>query len=492
MADTISYPLLEQFSGFLARRIGLHFPPERWPDMVRRLERAAPDFGPGDVADCMRRLLTEPLDRAREEALASCLTIGETYFYREPAVFAALENDVLLPLIASRRAAGQLYLHIWSAGCCTGEEVYSVAVLLTRLVPDLGRWNITLLGTDINPDFLAKAAAGEYREWSFRGTPEWFRAGYFTALANGNYALVPRIRRMATFASQNLVDETAAFEVCGMDIVLCRNVLMYFEPEAVRVAMDRLRGALVDGGWLVIGVTDAAAVRPSALLAGFAPAAGANAMLYRKMAGAAAPSAKRAMAPKTHPRPKHARVAAAARAAPAFPVAPKKQRLAGPEPEEAYRRALACYAQGDYAAAAGLLGGTAAGDVPGLTLAANAFANLGRLDEASRWCEAAVAADKINPGLRFLLASILIELGHDQAAANALGQALYLDPDHALAHFALGNLYRRIGPPAYAARHLAWARELAAKCPQDQLLPDGDGLTAGRLLAIIDHTEGVP
>ena len=100
-----------------------------------------------------------------------------------------------------------------------------------------------------------------------------------------------------------------------------------------------------------------------------------------------------------------------------------------------------------------------------------------------------MAADKLNPGLRYLLASVLAEQGQGAAAAAALKQALYLDQDFALAHFALGNLCRRLGQGATAARHFANARELLAAHPPDAPLPDAEGLTAGRLLDIIDSGE---
>ena len=100
-----------------------------------------------------------------------------------------------------------------------------------------------------------------------------------------------------------------------------------------------------------------------------------------------------------------------------------------------------------------------------------------------------MAADKFNPGLRYLLASILAEQGRGEAAAAALRQALYLDQDFVLAHFALGNLYRRLGQRAAAARHFANARELLARLPPGSSLPDAEGLTAGRLLDIIDSED---
>lgn len=491
MPVTISESMLQQFSAFLSRRMGLHFPRERWPDMLRGLERAASAFALPDAEACMRWLLAAPLERRQVETLASQLTVGETYFWREPAALAALEREVLPALIAARRASGERRLRLWSAGCCTGEEPYSVAVLLSRLLPDLDEWNISLLATDINPHFLAKALRGEYREWSFRGAPAWLRADYFSPSGAGNYTLAPRIRRLVSFAYLNLVDDVYPAldnNTNAIDVVLCRNVLMYFEADAMRAVLDKFRRALNDGGWLLVSPTEASVT----MFSGFAAAGFADAILYRK--GAPQPASLPAppvRAPIDVPAPFAWPPAEAPVALeplpPALPAAPPAAPAAG----DAYRRAQAHYAQGDYAAAVAALAASAPDDVAGLALAARACANQGQFDAACGWCAAAVERDKFDPGLRYLLASVLAEQGRSDAAVAALRQALYLDQDFVLAHFALGNLYRRLGQPAPAARHFATARTLLAGYPPGQALPDAEGLTAGRLLDIIGSAECV-
>src|SRR5690606_35039610 len=117
---------------------------------------------------CVGELLSAPVERRHLEALAAHVTIGETYFFREPRTLDAFETGLLLPLIEERRRTGR-HLRIWSAGCATGEEPYSIAMLLSRLIPDLEAWQITILATDINSRFLAKAERGAYGKWSFRG-----------------------------------------------------------------------------------------------------------------------------------------------------------------------------------------------------------------------------------------------------------------------------------------------------------------------------------
>lgn len=120
-----------------------------------------------------------------------------------------------------------------------------------------------------------------------------------------------------------------------------------------------------------------------------------------------------------------------------------------------------------------------------LTLLARACANQGQLQEAHRWCEAAIYLDKCDPGLRYLQAMILEEQGCAEAAAVSLQRALYLDQDFILAHFALGNLYRRQGRPTEAARHFGNARGLLQNYPAAQILPESGGMAAGRLMEMI-------
>jgi chemotaxis protein methyltransferase CheR len=485
MAARVDESLLRQFSELLAKRVGLHFPPARWPDMLRGMRDAAAEFGFADVDSCLRSLVASAPDQRQVEVLACHLSVGETYFFRDPALFAALEREVLPSLVAARVAERRL--RIWSAGSCTGEEAYSVAIVLDRLIPDIERWHVTILATDINPEFLAKAQKAIYRDWSFRTTPPALRRRCFDP-SPGGHRLKERYRKLVSFGYLNLVDDvypSLANNTNAMDLVLCRNVLMYFDAPTAAAVAARLGRAVVEGGWLSAGPAEIDA----ATLPDFEPVHCDGAILFRRdahrLARPAAPLAAGApagdarslppVAPPRMPRP----------AATERPVADAPgHATAAPR---SYQAAVACYARGDYAAAKSLLAG--ARDAAALALSARSCANLGELAEARERCEAAIAIDKGDAGLRYLLASVLDESGLPADALVALRQALYLDQDHILAHVALANLYRRAGDAARAARHFATARGLLAARPADAPLPDSDGLTAGRLGEIIDATR---
>lgn len=455
MRRALPDPLLAGVSEFVALRLGLHFPPERWRDIERGITAAAREFEFPDAETCARALLSSPVTHSQLEVLASHLTVGETYFFREKKSLEALEEHVLPELLRARRG-GEQRLRIWSAGCCTGEEPYSVAMLLDRLIPDAEAWNLTILGTDINPRFLQKAAEGVYGEWSFRDTPGSIRERYFKLRRDRRYELHPRIRKRVTFSHLNLADDaypSLLNNSNAMDVILCRNVLMYFTAERAQQVAANFHRSLVSGGWLIVSPTETS----NALFAPLSAVQFPGAMLYRKDGGAA-------------PRP-----------AVIEELRPAPQALTPPQPVAPQAE----LPQGTVAVESGTAASRTPDDPGECARAARLCAGEGRLGEAIEWCEKAIAADRLDPAHYYLLATILQEQGQVDAAARSLTRALYLDADFALAHFALGNLRLSQGRRRDAERHFANALAVLRARAQDEALPESDGLTAGRLAEII-------
>ncbi len=153
--DGVPDSLLPRLSEFIAEQTGLHFPPERRPDLQRGLTAAAAEFGFANSVSCADWLLSTPLTRPQLHTLASHLTVGETYFFRERKTFDALANHILPELIGRRRGREQR-LRLWSTACSTGEEPYSLAILVQQLLHDWRDWRVTILATDINENSLRK------------------------------------------------------------------------------------------------------------------------------------------------------------------------------------------------------------------------------------------------------------------------------------------------------------------------------------------------
>jgi chemotaxis protein methyltransferase CheR len=495
MNPSISDEQLSRFSHFIDETIGLHFPPPRWLDLQRGVAVAAREFGFEDVPTCMQWLMSAPLKKEQIEILAGNLTVGETYFFREQKSFEILADDILPALIHSRQDS-ERRLRIWSAACCTGEEPYSLAILLHQTIPELEDWHLTILATDLNPRFLCKAKAGLYGQWSFRNTPSWIKDRYFQKTADGRLEIIPEIRRMVSFARLNLVEDvypSLATDTNAMDVIFCRNVLMYFSQLQAERVVEKLSRAQVEGGWLVVSPSESAHVRfPSYAAMNFP-----GVILYKKDSQNAQLTAGRAPATETEPVMAQPPDTALAEMSPPIVSRQEEQPLSADpigqakaaEPVLApYAEAELLYEQGRYAEAAEKLVELVSGVPPEpqvFNLLARMYANQGKLAEALNWCDRGIAADKLNPSNHYLRAIVLQEQGALEDAAGSLRRALYLDHNFVLAHFALGNLARTAGKVQEANKHLENALRLLRRYQKEDVLPESEGITAGRLTEII-------
>lgn len=459
--------LLAPFSAFLAVRLGLNFPRERWDDLERALRVAAKDFGFESVPACIQGLLASPLTTSQVEILASHLTVGETYFFRENAVFTALQEHILPDLIRNR---AHKRLRIWSAGCSTGEEPYSIAIVLAQALQDLKGWDITLLASDINPRFLRKAVAGVYDNWSFRNAPAGLKAAYFRQTSKHQFEIAPQIKALPSYTHLNLADDvypSPENNTNAMDIIFCRNVLMYFQPQRAQAVIGKLCRSLVEGGWLIVSPIETSQVNLPELTAVRLP----DAILYRKDTHAVREDRPD---PGQYPHPAGVRADGAAHG----PAQTADANHAANSKHPAGSRPL------DAAAAP-----PSAADADGeAALLARTYADQGRLADAIHWCNRAIAADKLNAKWPYLLASILHERGQTEEAVAALKRTLYLEQDHVMAHFALGSLLLQQGRRGESLRYFGNALAILGGYQQEQVLPESEGITAGRLIEIVKST----
>ncbi len=449
--------LLERLSQFVAARMGLHFPQERWGDLANGLALAAREHGLKDAEEYAQWLLSAALTRREIETLASHLTVGETYFFREKRSFEILEDEVIPELIRAHQRGDQR-LRIWSAGCCTGEEAYSVAMLLDRMIPNLFDWNVTILATDINPKFLESASLGIYGEWSFRAIPPGIRERHFLSLSDGKTQISRRIRHMVSFSLLNLAEDlypSLLNNTNAMDVVLCRNVLMYFTAEHAARVVENLHAALVDNGWLLVAPSETSQI----LFSRFTIVNFPDAIFYRKSSLSLPSFANPDAAPSTV-----VEHSALPKPTPSPGVSRREERYFSAGPRDT--------------------------DPP--ILMAQILANRGELTEALAWCDRAISGDVLNPTHRFLRAIVAQELGRLDEAKRSLEQALYLDQDFVMAHFALGNLTKRIGRHVLSRKHFRSALRLLQRLEPDAPVPESAGLTASRLTEIMQSTsEGV-
>lgn len=474
-------PGWSRLSSLVAESLGLHFPAERSEDLKRAVAAAAHEFGYDDVDACVRWLLSKPPSQSQIQVLASHLTVGETYFYRDASLMGALAATIL-PQLVREKAGGERRLRFWSAGCCSGEEAYTLAILLHRLLPDLDRWNVTITATDVNPRFLHKAANGTYGEWSFRSSPAWLRSRYFARDAAGRYVIDPEIARMVTFSYLNLAEDAYPSLATGtnaMDLVLCRNVLMYFAPPKMRQVIANLGRSLVEGGWLAVSASESAKELFPDLVRVDLP----GAMVFRKQGGGVV---RTPAVPRVPPEETGPLAFPATREAASLPAEPPPATPRSPPAQAGFTAADALYREGRYAEAVeALQQGLDGSGAAGYSLLVHALANMGRLADALAWCDRWIAASKLDAAAHYLRAVVLLERREPSLARTSLQRAIYLEPRFVVAHYALGNIAREQGDADDASRHFGNALRLLRALRPDEALPGADGLTAGRLADII-------
>jgi chemotaxis protein methyltransferase CheR len=502
MNNTISEGLLNRFSEFVAAQIGLHFPEQRLSDLERGIRSSLQEFGFKDTESCIKWLLSSPLTKNQIEILASHLTVGETYFFRDNKSFEILAEHIL-PELIHRRKSAEKSLRIWSAGCATGEEPYSIAILLKKLIYDPGDWNITILATDINPRFLQKASEGLYSEWSFRDTPRWVKEGYFSKTKQGHFEISPSIKKVVKFSYLNLIDDTypsLTNNTNAMDVIFCRNVLMYFDQERQKKVIQNLYRCLVDGGQLIVSPSETSHV----FFSEFRMVNLDGVIFYKKEREKARTAED--LIHKDIPYHLTSENTAYSLQPPIeyiagqksdvfFPQAPGKAPPLETEVQTTeilqltpYEEALKLYKQGCYEEAADKIRFPLSNNkirYETIALLARVYANQGKLSEALEWCEKAIVEDKMNPTCYYLLATIQQEKGHVEEAVKSLRRALYLDQKFVLAHFALGNLTLQQGNFKEAKKHFENVLSLLTAYRLEDVLPESDGITAGRLIEII-------
>lgn len=488
MKHTIPDSLLSQLSEFIAAKTALHFPQERWSDLEQKVGSAAKEFGFTGKQEFIQWLLSSPLTPGQTDILTSYLTIHETYFWREPQVFDALVAQVL-PAIVRARENSDRRIRIWSAGCASGEEPYSIAIALRRAIPVLKDWQITILATDINPRILRKAMAGVYSKWSFRNAPQWLIDGYFRCKKDGIFEILPEIRKMVTFSYLNLAEDiypTPQNNTNAMDIIFCRNVLMYFAPERARQVGQGLYRSLVEGGWLMVGASELSQV----LFPQFTSVQFPDAIVYRKdIQGAPLPDLfPYELSPpfqKTTVQPQAEFIAGVELTLPLFRFHEDEKVLLTGNQSLPHNEYAAVFEQTAQATDMEIPEKTEEETLPAKTHLIRTLADQGKLNEALALCAEALAADKLNPGLHFLRASILQELNRIDEAGVSLKRTLYLDQNFLLAHFALGNLGLRQGKTRAAKKHFENVLTLLKENRPEDILPESEGLTAGRFREII-------
>jgi chemotaxis protein methyltransferase CheR len=501
----------DRYRAIVRQRAGIEIPDARRSELEKGVRAALELTGAAD-AGALYELLAEkgPRGSAAFEAMVPAITINETHFFRNRPQMKALETEILPQLIEARRSTRRL--RIWSAACSSGEEPYSLAILIDRLLPDRDKWDVLIHGTDIDPTALAKAHTGLYGNWSFREVPQDVKDEYFTRVDEQRFELAPKIRRMVRFSRLNLVDDpypSAETLTDRMDLVVCRNVLIYFREEVIQRIVDRFHESLVDEGWLVVGHAEPsqeifhryqvsnfpgtivyrrgrkAVVAPAPMSAPVRP----QAIGHRPQAfdhrSRSAVNGQRSTVNGQRSTVNGQRSTGPVR--PLRPVGGKQ--TPGPVPAGGpAQEAFALFESGRSGEAINRLEELAAAspqDYRAPYLLAKIFASKVRFPEAEKWIDIALANRELAPEAHYLRGLALQEQGRLQEALEAYRRSVFLDHTFALGHFASAGVFGRTGQPERARKSLATVAELLAGKPAEMPLPEGDGLTVGRLMELV-------
>ena len=495
MTEPLPSWAVDRFRTFVSDRLGLRFEDGKVGDLVEYLRRRIAATGLRSFDAYLARLTDAATMPAELRAIGDQLTVGETYFFRNPNHFRAVREQVLMRAQGRERA-----LRILSAGCASGEEAYTLAIIVREALGDAARARI--LGIDINPTLLERARRGRYTPWSLRATPleaqeRWFRS------ADGHFELDESVRTSVSFEERNLMEDDAGFWCAGaFDLIFCRNVLIYFSSEAVRAAVARFAGALAPGGHLFLGdaenlraqshdfhlhhthdtfyyqLRDAAEPRPKVRPPSLPPTAAAahppafvdpDVSWVSAIHGAAERIERLGRA-------HHEPTPATARASLVTPVA--EWDLAGAH------RLLQEERYAEVHAALDALPAEAGQDPDVQLMRASIRASLGDVAGAMEACRAVLALDELSAGAHYLLALCEEHQGDLESAVRHDQTALYLDASFAMPRLHLGRLAKRLGDTDTARGELTRALELLAREDVARIVMFGGGFRRETLLQV--------
>ena len=250
--EAMSDAEFRMLSRLIKSRCGLHFDDDSRFLVDKRVRRRIQETDAGSF-NAYHLLLRDGRDGEEEFArLIDALTTNETYFFRESGQLRALIDEII-PDVRARRGSGGRSgpVTIWSAGCSSGEEPYSIAAMAIQAGIDPQR-ELRIYASDISRPVLTKSRRGVYRESSFRETPEPLRRRFFTE-KEGQYTIADELRRAVDFIHLNLMDRDKIALLGTMDVILCRNVIIYFDLETKKQVIETFYEKLRPGGYLLLG-----------------------------------------------------------------------------------------------------------------------------------------------------------------------------------------------------------------------------------------------
>lgn len=450
-----------KFRDLIQRRTGIYFPDNKREDLMRIVCRKAREAGIEPLRRYYEALLSEKRDLLLDESLTNAVTIGETYFFRYKEQWRLIREHLIPEMIRRKREQKSSQIRIWSAGCSTGEEPYTLAILLRESLIDIRDWKLFIMATDINVASLQVARMAIYGKWSFRSTPEDITRRYFQLIGD-KHQVRKDVRDMINFAQLNLVtDDYPAVPrgIHDMDLILCRNVLIYFDPDRIRQVSARMFNTLVPGGVLLTGHSE-----PTHLMTSQFHLASESGMVFCRRLD----TTQRAPRQPAGSRRERAEAGSAPAPVPTDPIGRARELIASGRHDDALSLLHPLAEQG-----------TKHADV--YLMIAEIHAGTGRYAEARQWVSRLLELDGLNVDAYRLLSIISEATGQWDDALEYARKGIFLDPESVLTNYQLGCLYQRKGEPEKASKYYRSVLKLLDGVSDDSTLAGGEGLSAGRL-----------
>lgn len=497
MNTSIEPHLLELIKSLVSEKIGLALregDEKRFCEVILARVKQHKLSGPDDY---YLKLNSNTLTGEQEwRKLVSLLTVGESYFFRDRGQFQVLREHILPELISRQQTEG--LLNIWSAGCSSGEEAYSIAIVIDELIPDRKDTKIVIRGTDINDEAIEKAREGVFPKWSFRGVDSELQRKYFRR-HKGGLQIIDEIREMVEFGFGNLLeiptDVGAGFR--RMDLIVCRNVFIYFSTESIARVISGFTGILNEGGYLITGHGEL--FGQSHEIRHLKTRALPESVFYQKPTKGTLTERLDLYEPeqgrRTEPENKHPKAV--------FQVKTRKHSVAEsrvsldikktePIPVDESSRLDDLFSLGDYASVIRIgedIVNRNPNDVETQLLLANAYANTGSHDKAEEKCRHIIEVDSIFAKPYFLLATIAEARGDNEQAKELFKKVIYLDHTFVAAYLELSGLYDRDNDGQRASKMRRAALELLRTRSGDSIIEPYKDTTVGDLIQHIIDKE---
>ncbi|MDP8221374.1 MAG: CheR family methyltransferase [Candidatus Stygibacter frigidus] len=467
MAELIKEPYLSSIKELLQERLGLHYSDLREGELSRKIGDAAKKTGYPSTLSYIISLLEKPSNRHDLEILASCVTIGETYFLRENEAFDFLKEEYLKHYIYKNRP-GEKRLSIWSAGCSSGEEVYSLAGMIREMLPDHEHWEIKIIGTDINPAVLEKARKGIYSKWSFRKTPSWFMK-YVEEVDDNKYQICACLNEMVEFKNHNLASDPYVMQ--DLDIIFCRNVLIYFSKELISKVTKGFYNSLKDEGVLILSPVE---VSLNICERFIRRTFGGRTFFIKSVNTKNLSVTPEILAENESELPENSQ--------------------ADENPVTEHERLDFLYQEGLYLRLESLLLSKyhEIEKIPEeyQELLIKTYMKQGETEKAEEACQRIIISDQCSPGICYYLALINLKNKNYNLVKNILENILEIEPDHLLSIYLMGKLSEIRRDHILAAKNFNKAEELLRKRDKDEIINELEELTAADMLEeILEKTK---